>query len=260
MRRRDVVRPRPDEYDGRMAESWIHETERYRYTTRDDLPAHIVRRWVAADGTHRLQVFAKDDLRDRKALERFVESVRTAVADVSGSPVSMLESGRAVAGAFRSALLVAVLATALVLFSLLRNLHDVAFVLGPLLLAGLLTCATMVLLGVPFNFANVIALPLLLGVGVDNGIHMVDRARHGGTPASANPLRTSTGRAVVFSTLTTSCSFGQLALSAHPGTASMGLLLSTGMGWTLLCTLLVIPALLTWSQRRQTEAATAPTQ
>jgi predicted RND superfamily exporter protein len=81
---------------------------------------------------------------------------------------------------------------------------------------------------------------------------MVDRARHGlGAQAGGNPLRTSTARAVIFSTLTTALSFGQLALSPHPGTASMGILLSLGMGFTLLCTLIVIPALLTWDRARK---------
>jgi len=226
--------------------------------TRADLPPLLAARWVAKDGTHRVQAFAKNDLRDPDALRRFVADVRTVVPDVSGSPVVMLESGRAVAGAFRQALIVALIATAAVLLLLLRDLRDVAFVLFPLLLAGVLTCLVMVWFGVPFNFANVIALPLLLGVGVDSGIHMVDRARHGmGGHEDANPLRTSTTRAVVFSALTTACSFGQLALSPHPGTASMGLLLSVGMGWTLLCTLIVIPALLAWHPSR---GAAAPVE
>ena len=110
-----------------------------------------------------------------------------------------------------------------------------------------MTGATSVLFSIPFNFANVIALPLLLGIGVDCGIHMAHRLRtspHEGN----NILRTSTARAVLFSALTTICGFGNLALSPHRGTASMGLLLTIGIGLTLICTLVVLPALMTKSK------------
>ncbi len=230
------------------------ETEGF---ARSDLPAHLVDRWVATDGTHRVQVYAKKDLSDPDALEAFVDATRAVAPNASGSPVVMLESGRAVAGAFRQALLVAVIATGLVLLLMLRNLVDVLFVIVPLLLAAVLTAASMILLKVPFNFANVIALPLLLGIGVDDGIHMVDRARHGLGGGDVNPLQTSTARGVIFTTLTTSVSFGQLALSPHPGTASLGLLLSSGMGFLLLSTLVVIPALLAWSAKRSQETSAA---
>ncbi len=104
------------------------------------------------------------------------------------------------------------------------------------------------ILGVPFNFANVIALPLLLGVGVDNGIHMVHRMR-AAPPAGGNVLETSTARAVVASGLTTIFSFGNLAFSPHPGTASMGLVLSVGLFITLLASLVVLPAMLAGEPR-----------
>ena len=223
---------------------------------REELPRRIVDQWVAADGTHRIQAFAEADLTNPAALERFVAAARTVAPDATGSPVVMLESGRAVSGAFQQALLVAFLATTIVLLLMVRNLADVSFVLTPLVLASVSTAGLMILLRVPFNFANVIALPLLLGIGLDDGIHMVDRARHG-LGASVNPLRTSTARAVIFTTLTTSVSFGQLALSPHPGTASMGLLLSIGMGFLLLATLVVIPALLAWSAERAARKASA---
>ena len=93
-----------------------------------------------------------------------------------------------------------------------------------------------------FNYANVIAIPLLLGVGVDSGIHVVHRARALG--AQENPADSSTGRAVVFSALTTATSFGNLALSSHPGTASMGVVLTLGLLLILLATLVLLPALL----------------
>jgi len=115
-------------------------------------------------------------------------------------------------------------------------------VVVPLLLAALITAAGTVVLGLPFNFANVITLPLLLGVGVDNGIHMAHRHEEDG--GHDGLMGSSTARAILFSTLTTVVSFGSLAFSQHPGTASMGVLLSLGMLVSLFAALIVVPALL----------------
>ena len=100
----------------------------------------------------------------------------------------------------------------------------------------------MVLLGLSFNFANVIVIPLLLGVGVDSGIHLVHRARSGGLP-DGNLLRSSTARAVVLSALTTIASFGTLGFSSHRGLASLGQLLTLGLAMILVCNLVVLPSL-----------------
>jgi len=110
----------------------------------------------------------------------------------------------------------------------------------PLLLAGLLTLATTAVFDFPLNYANIIALPLLLGIGVSFDIYFVMRWRAG----SSDLLRSSTARAILFSALTTGTAFGSLALSNHPGTASMGALLTISLGYTLLCTFIVLPALL----------------
>ena len=170
-------------------------------------------------------------------------SVRKIAPDAIGIPVIILEAGNAVIQAFQQALLLALVAISLLLLLLMRRKLDALLVLLPLFLTGTLTGASTVLLNIPFNFANVIALPLILGIGVDNAIHMVHRMRTA-MPKDGNLLKTSTARAVLFSTMTTICSFGNLALSPHRGMASMGLLLSIGIGFTLLCTLIVLPALL----------------
>jgi predicted RND superfamily exporter protein len=117
------------------------------------------------------------------------------------------------------------------------------------LLASSVTVAIAVLLNRPFNFANIITLPLLLGIGVDNGIHMVHRMKIA-PPTAGNVLQTSTSRAVLFSSLTTICSFGTLAFSPHVGMASMGTLLSIGLFCSLLATLILLPVLLDWRYRR----------
>jgi hypothetical protein len=111
------------------------------------------------------------------------------------------------------------------------------------LFAVIVTGAVSVLLGIPLNFANIIALPLLLGMGVDSGIHILHRYRTA-LPEHRHILATSSARAVIVSALTTMCSIGNLAFSPHAGTASMGKLLSIGIAMTLVATLLVLPGLL----------------
>ena len=125
-------------------------------------------------------------------------------------------------------------------------------VLIPIGLAGLLTLAASALLSLPFNFANVIVLPLLIGLGVDSGIHLVSRAHEGDGHAL---LTTSTPKAVFLSALTTLASFGTLAVSSHQGTASMGALLFVAIFFTLLCTLIVLPAMIAVLERRDNNRA-----
>ena len=213
-----------------------------RSISEEDLPEELVRRWVAADGTRRVEVIPRADLGDEEALRTFVAEVRTIAPRATGEPVINVSAGEAVVAAFRRALIGAAIATLLLLLLALRSVPDASRVMIPLLLAGAMTGAATVVLGLPFNYANVIALPLLLGVGVDNGIHMVHR-RRAGTAPDRDLLETSTARAVLYASLTTIFSFGNLAFSSHPGTASMGRLLTIGMLAVLVCTLVVLPAL-----------------
>jgi hopanoid biosynthesis associated RND transporter like protein HpnN len=213
-----------------------------RSISEEHLPEELVRRWVAADGTRRVEVIPRADLGDEEALRAFVAEVRTIAPRATGEPVINVSAGEAVVAAFRRALIGAAIATLLLLLLALRSVPDASRVMIPLLLAGAMTGAATVLFGIAFNYANVIALPLLLGVGVDNGIHMVHR-RRAGTAPDRGLLETSTARAVLYASLTTIFSFGNLAFSSHPGTASMGRLLTIGMLAVLVCTLVVLPAL-----------------
>lgn len=206
-----------------------------------DLPPVLIDRYLAEDGRAMVEVLPREDLRDAGARRRFVDAVRAVHAGATGSAVIVTEAGRAVGRAFVEAAALAVGAITLLLLVVLRSWRDCALVLAPLALAALLTVAATVVLSLPFNFANVIVLPLLFGLGVASGIHIVARARRRGTQ---NVMTTSTPRAVLLSALTTIASFGSLALSDHRGTASMGILLTIAITTTLLATLVVLPALL----------------
>jgi len=221
-----------------------------------DLPADIRARYVAPDGQARLEVIPAADLRDPDAVEAFVAALRQVTPDASGAPVTIFEAGRAVLSAFVQAGAIAVTAILILLGLLLRRVSDVAFVFAPLGLAAVLTVLCSVAFQVPFNFANIIVLPLLFGLGVASGIHLVLRDRQeragGSTATAGDAFETSTPRAVLFSALTTIGSFGSIALSGHPGTASMGVLLTIAITLTLVCTLVLLPALLALRGRRRT--------
>jgi uncharacterized protein len=122
----------------------------------------------------------------------------------------------------------------------LRRVRDVAITMAPIVLTGLLTLGTCVAIGQPLNFANIIALPLLFGIGVAFHIYFVMAWRSGGT----HLLQSSLSRAVFFSALATATGFGSLWASSHPGTASMGKLLMISLVWTLVSALLFQPALM----------------
>ena len=145
--------------------------------------------------------------------------------------------------AFIHAFSLALLGVIITLWMMLRSVSATVLVLIPLLLAALFTGACTVLLGLPFNFANIIALPLLLGIGIDSSLHMVHRSRSTGV-VYENLLHTSTARAIFYSALTTLVGFGSLVFSTHQGTASMGLLLTVGLFLTLVCVLIILPVLL----------------
>jgi hypothetical protein len=213
------------------------------HVTLEKLPDTILERMITADGRVRIQIFPRDDLNDHAALAAFVDGVKTITPEVAGSASEILESGRAVVRALTQAMLSAFTVITLFLLILWRRIDDTALVLIPLLLASALTVATAVLADIPFNFADVIVLPLLLGIGVDSGIHLVHRVRVV-AESEVNLLATSTARAVTFSALTTIASFGSLGFATHLGLATLGRLLTIGVGFTLVCNLIVLPALI----------------
>ena len=208
--------------------------------TRADIPPEIARDWVLPDGRVRLQVVPKPDVRGPGGMAAFTAEVTQVAPDAGGSAVTIVATSQTIVGAFRTAAIGALLAILVILTVLLRRALDVALVMAPLLLSALLTLYIAVLVPLPLNFANIIALPLLLGLGVSFNVYFVMNWRAGLT----RPLASATARAILFSALTTSTAFGSLALSAHPGTASMGVLLLVSLGCTLLATAVFVPALL----------------
>ncbi|QOJ22778.1 MAG: MMPL family transporter [Gammaproteobacteria bacterium] len=208
-----------------------------------DLPAAFRDRWHSESGGYRLAVYPKEDLNDNDALRRFVRAVQQVAPHAIGVPVISLEAGEAVVQAFIQAFSLALIGVIVILLVLLRSIKYTLLVLLPLLLSSLFTTAFTILLDVPFNFANIIALPLLLGLGIDSSLHMVYRSINNEL-VSEILIHTSTARAIFYSALTALVDFASLMFSAHVGTASMGILLTVGLAFTLVCTLIILPALL----------------
>lgn len=203
------------------------------------LPEELKREWQTEDGRARVQIVPKADLDDHAAMRRFVTIAGAIAPNATGVPISIEQSGTAVIHAFTQAGLSALVVIAVLLGLVLRRWLDAVLVVLPLIMGALYTVIGLVWSGIPINFANIIALPLLLGIGVAFNIYYVVNWRAG---VSA-PLQSATTRAVLFSALTTGSAFGSLAVSPHLGTASMGLLLFLSLGLSVLTTFIVMPAL-----------------
>ena len=206
----------------------------------DRLPPDLVADWIAKDGRARIDVAPAGDANDADTLQLFANSVLSVAPDATGTPILIQESARTVVRAFLQAGALALLSITVILFIVLGRVSDVLMTLIPLLLAGVVTLELTVLLGVPFNFANIIALPLILGVGVAFKIYYVLAWRGGETSLLASSLT----RAVFFSAMTTATAFGSLWFSHHPGTSSMGKLLSLSLVTTLAAAVLFQPILM----------------
>ncbi len=208
--------------------------------TLQTLPPELREDWVASDGRARISVSPKGDANNNAVLARFTAAVQKVAPDAVGAPIAIQQAGATISGAFLQAGLLSFVAISLLLAWVLRRPKDVAAILVPIVLTGLLTLGTCVVIGQPLNDANIIALPLLFGIGVAFQIYFVMAWRGG----EAHLLRSSLARAVFFSALTTATGFGSLAFSSHPGTAGMGKLLMISLCWTLVTALILQPALM----------------
>ncbi len=206
------------------------------------IPDEIRERWLSKDGLYRIQIFPKQDLNDLSNLQRFIVDVQAVAPNATDLPVMYWESMKAVIGAFQEAIVIALVAIAVLLMFIRRSVVDTLLVMAPLVLAGLFTMATTVFTGTPINFANIIALPLLMGLGVDNGIHMVEKLHHS-LSEEQNIYQSSTARGMFYGALTTISSFVGLAFSPHQGISSMGLVITIGIFWIMTCTFIVLPAI-----------------
>jgi len=224
----------------RTALAQLRELFKAQAVSRETLPSEVAQQWMTPGGQARIDVAPRGDANDNAVLERFAAAVQSVAPDAAEGPISILEARRTVVTAFLEAGACALLSISILLWITLRRIGDVLLTLVPLLLAGVVTLEICVLVGLPLNFANIIALPLLLGVGVAFKIYYIMAWREGQT----NLLQSVLTRAVTFSALTTATAFGSLWFSSHPGTSSMGKLLAISLLTTMAAAALFQPVLM----------------
>jgi hopanoid biosynthesis associated RND transporter like protein HpnN len=224
----------------RVALDKLRNLLRPQRVTLENIPADIARDWITADGRARVQVLPKGDPEDTTAMRSFVTAVLAAEPQATGPAVMLYEARNTIVQAFVQAGIFALSAIAMLLWVVLRRLADVLLTLVPLLVAGVVTLELCVILDLPLNFANIIALPLLLGVGVAFKIYYVLAWRTGKTML----VQSSLTRAVIFSAMTTAIAFGSLWLSPNPGISSMGKLMALALVSTMAAAVLFQPALM----------------
>ena len=216
-----------------------HELMAQRVTI-DNIPRDLAGEWASADGHYRVQVLPKGDPDDTATLRSFVTAILAVEPDATGPAIMLYEAGNTVVRAFIESGVFALAAIAVLLLIALRRIGDVLLTLVPLLVAGVVTLELCVVFDLPLNFANIIALPLLLGVGVAFKIYYIVAWRAGKRAL----LQSSLTRAVVFSAMTTATAFGSLWLSSDPGLSSMGKMMALALACTMAAAVLFQPALM----------------
>jgi uncharacterized protein len=219
--------------------------------TRETLPADLVRDWVAPDGRMRVEVWPKGNANDNATVRRFAQAVLAVEPTATGQAIETIEGAATIVEAFIEATALALISIAILLWIVLRRVTDVLVTLVPLIVAGLVTLEICALTSFQLNYANIIALPVLLGVGVAFKIYYVTAWRRG----ESNFLESVLTRAVFYSTLLTATAFGSLWVSNQPGISSMGKLLALSLVCTLTSAALFQPALMGEPRRQDSETA-----
>jgi uncharacterized protein len=221
----------------------------------EDLPPALRERFVGVTGKQLLQVYPKRNVWERENQEEFVKQLRTIVPEVTGTPVQLLEYTSLLKRSYEHAALYALVAIALMVFLHFRRLSSVLLALLPVLLGTVWLAGIMGWYKIPFNPANIMTLPLVIGIGVTNGIHILNRFAEEQSPGI---LAKSTGKAVLISGLTTIAGFGSLVLARHRGIQSLGLVMSVGVATCMLAGLTFLPAVLTLLTRKNSGGDNQP--
>jgi hypothetical protein len=207
----------------------------------EDLPAVLRNRFVGVTGKFLLQVYPKNDVWQRDNQKKFIEELRTVDPDVTGTPVQLYEYTSLLVNSYITAAWYSLIAIAILVFLHFRSVGAVILSLLPVVIGVLWLVGMMGWFGIPFNPANIMTLPLVIGIGVTNGIHILNRFAEEHTPGI---LSRSTGKAVLVSGLTAIAGFGSLMLAKHRGIHSLGFIMATGIAACMIAALTFLPALL----------------
>jgi len=232
-----------------------------RQITLGDLPKEIKDQFIGVTGKIQIQVYPAQNIWNRPALERFIAEVRQVDPNVTGSPVLILETTREMLESYKAAAKIAIVVIVLVTFAQFRKLSLTLLALFPLASGLLWLMGIMVLSGRSFNPANLLTLPIILGIGVAFGVYVMNRYRE---QRQASIFSTSTGRSVLLSALTSIAGFASLLGVSHRGLQSLGFTMTLGLSAMTLQALIVLPAILqligNFSKRNETRVVGKPKQ
>jgi hopanoid biosynthesis associated RND transporter like protein HpnN len=217
----------------------------------NDLPAGLVSRFVGHHGSHLLRIYVKGDFWDTDNMRQFVAETRSVDPDVTGNPIQIYEASTQMRRSYEHAALYSIVAVLPVVFLDLGSVWAVLLAVLPLGMGLLQMFGLMGILDIPLNPANMISLALMLGMGMDNGVHIIHDYLDQRGPYRMSP---ATGVAVVLNTLTTMVGYGVLIIADHRGLQSLGRVLTIGMTCCLFSALIILPALLAWISGRRTAA------
>ncbi len=249
-----LVRMSPDEISRRVSHYQQHtadELVRQLQTLRAiaeplppqpaDIPAGLRARLIGRNGKFLLKVYPRGDIWDMDDLKQFVAAVERVDPEVTGHPVQTYYASRQMQQSYLHAAIYSLIAVCAVLMLDFRSIRHSLLALLPVGLGMLLLFGVMGIFGIPLNPANMIVLPLILGIGIDDGVHIVHDYRR---QSGAYRLSSSTAAAVVLTSATTSVGFGMMMLAKHQGLQSLGQVLTIGVFCCLVTSLLMLPALL----------------
>jgi hopanoid biosynthesis associated RND transporter like protein HpnN len=247
-------------YQQRLANDLLLNLQTLRAATQvqppslNDLPASLVTRFVSPQGKFLMKVYSRGDIWDMTAMEQFVREVRQVDPEATGNPLQIYEASLQMKRSYEQAALLALTVILPVVYFDFRSLRALFLAMLPLGLGMLQMFGLMGLLNIPLNAANMIVLPLILGVGIDAGVHIVHDFRSQRGPYRMNPAIAS---AVVINQVTNMTGFGSLMIASHQGLQSLGRVLVLGMSSCLFSALVILPALLTWLCRNRPEVSEA---
>jgi hypothetical protein len=215
-----------------------------------DIPPELRSRFIGKTGQYLIQVAPKGMIFDLVPLKRFIDDIRSVDVNVTGEPIMVYESMTIMRDAYRWAFFYAFLAIIAILLITFRSLKYAGIGLLTLVIGLFFMISGMWLFGISFNSANIIVMPLVLGVGIDSGIYIINRFRREHETAVEVVTR-SAGQGVIFNTLTILASFGALMVAHHQGVFSIGAVMSLGMVACLIAFIIVLPALLTLAEKKR---------
>ena len=208
----------------------------------ENIPRNFRELWLSENSLHKIEIIPTAEVKSKSKLKSLITEIEIlSQMKLTGAPIINLEASNSVISAFTQALLTAIVLIITIIFFTFKNKKTVIIIFLPIFVAWLATANFLIIIDQPFNFANIIALPLLMGIGIDSAIHIFHRKINLNDRVSF--FETSTSRAVILSSLTTMASFGSLLLSSHDGTASLGMVLSVGLLFIVVSTLVLLPAL-----------------